>query len=285
MKLQKLFYGLFHIQGKRFCLRLVLLLTAAAVAAGAIACAVRLSAHRLPGVNGSAGKSSSFVVSSNVPSAVSSSSSGSAVPSSPQSGKAGRDYSYFDDAVFMGDSLTEDILSYDVMDKAAVVASIGASTYTALHNRQIAINGNKTDLAWMPERAAASHPKKIYLLFGLNDLCWGSEMSKSQFLQYYAALIGAVRSECPGAKIFIQSILPISASAENSRDFPFDNAKIDDYNIAIQGMCAQEGLTYLDVASVLRGPDGKLPANATDDGAHLRSREYTLWFGYLLSNG
>jgi hypothetical protein len=34
----------------------------------------------------------------------------------------------------------------------------------------------------------------------------------------------------------------------------------------------------------MKGPDGKLPANESDDGIHLKSNEYPKWFAYLLAN-
>lgn len=191
------------------------------------------------------------------------------------------DYRYFDDAVFAGDSLTEGILYYDYVTSRSVVTSIGASTYTAVTNHQIAINGSKSDTGWIPDRIASKNPKKIYLLFGSNDLGW---MTISSYLDYYGQLISILQQKCPDAKIYIQSVTPIAASVENSTDWPMDNVKIDTYNAALKVMCQSKGLVYLDIASVLKGSDGKLPAGSSDDGVHLRSAQYKKWFDYLVAN-
>lgn len=216
---------------------------------------------------------------SSVPAVATSSSAPSSSQTSPKV-----DYSYFDDAVFVGDSLTTDIGNYEKMDKATVIASIGASTYTAYQNHQIVIDSNNKSTGWIPALVAAKQPKKIYIMFGSNDLGW---MTVSQYTEYYGHLIDYFTANCPGVIIYVQSILPIAARAENTsgpNGWSFDNIKIDNYNTALRSFCASKGVRYLDVASVIKGPDGKLPDNVTDDGVHLRSAEYEKWFTYLLAN-
>ena len=193
-------------------------------------------------------------------------------------------YSYFDDAVFIGDSITVDIRNYELMDNAAIIGSTGASTYTAYTNHQIEIDEDKNTLGWIPGLVVQKHPKKIYMMFGSNDLGW---MPRDEYIQYYGSLIDYFKINCSDAILYVQSTLPISAKAENTsgpNGWPFDNAKIDDYNAALRALCTAKGVRYLDVASVIKGPDGKLPADVTDDGVHLKSGEYKKWFTYLLAN-
>ena len=273
----------------------------AAIVAVAILCIVAINIFRNNSAATSPTESSGASESSSTLSIVSSStsvtsSSNIAKPSSslPQSSTVSSsdtvsnanksDFEYFSDAVFMGDSVTDDIINYDEMEKATVVASIGVSAYKALADHKVAINGNKSDIAWMPDRVAAAKPKKIYMMFGTNDLTWGSQMTTEYFIKNYGKLIDELQSRCPGAKIYVQSILPITAAAENKKNWPFDNAKIDTFNAALKVMCGKKGTKYLNVASVIKGPDGKLPSNVTDDGLHLHSKEYKKWFNYLVSN-
>lgn len=174
--------------------------------------------------------------------------------------------------------------NYPETQSAHVIASTGVSCYRALTDHAVAIGDNKQDKAWMPARAASYHPNKVYILFGLNDLCWGDQMSAQTYTGYYGRLVDSIRSQCPGAKIYIQSITPISAKAENSKDWPFDNARVNEFNAALKTMCAGKDLPYLDIASLFRGPDGKMTAGISDDGVHFRSKEYKMWFSYLLSH-
>jgi lysophospholipase L1-like esterase len=212
-------------------------------------------------------------------SAVSSSAPASSATAPHEATKS--DYKYFDDAVFVGDSITDGFANYDYFSSDLLVTSIGASTYTAVTDHQMPINESKSDVGWMPDRIAAKDPKKIYLLLGSNDLGW---MSVSQYIDYYGQFIDLLEQKCPGVKIYVQSITPMCASVENSKDWPMDNEKIENYNAALKPMCITKGIKYLDIASVLKGPDGKLPADSSDDGVHLRTKEYKLWIDYLVSN-
>lgn len=211
----------------------------------------------------------------------SSSSSNEKAPAQPAEEVSEKDFS---GAVFMGDSITEDMTNYDVTDGAHIVSSVGASAYRAYTNHQVAINGDPKDTGWLPQRAASFNPKRIYIMFGGNDLCWGNQMTAKMFVKNYGGIVDYLKQNCRSSKIYVQSILPISSSAENSKDWPFDNSKIDQFNAALREMCAQKNVKYLDVASVFKNAQGKLSSEASDDGVHLKSKEYTKWFAYLAKN-
>ena len=151
-------------------------------------------------------------------------------------------------------------------------------------SHMITINGNKKDTGYLPDRVAAAHPQKVYMMFGSNDLEWGAQMPPQKFIGYYGKLIDAVHSRCPKAKIYVESILPITRAVQNTKAYPFDNKRIDQFNAALRAMCRARNLSYLDVASAIKGPDGCLPANESDDGLHPRSAGYHTWFKYLASH-
>lgn len=186
--------------------------------------------------------------------------------------------------VFMGDSVTVGLMMYNESSKANVVGSIGASSYRALTCHTVAINGNKRDTGYLPDRVAAVRPKKVFMMFGSNDLEWGTQMPTTKFIGYYGKLIDAVQSRCPKATIYLESILPITKAAQHTKAYPFDNKRIDQFNTAIKALCKTRGLTYLDVASVIKGPDGCMPANESDDGLHPRTKGYKAWFAYLAAH-
>lgn len=191
---------------------------------------------------------------------------------------------FFDDACFMGDSLTVDFNNYKEIGKAHVVGAIGVSSYRALNDHKVAINEKKSDIGYMPERVAAVKPKKIYMMFGVNDLCWGDQMTEKKFIGYYGGLLDLLKKDCPQAKIYVQSIMPITAAMENQKKTPFTNKKVDQFNSALKKLSAEKGCKYLDVASIVRGSDGKLPAGVSDDGIHLKYGKYKLWLKYLMEN-
>jgi lysophospholipase L1-like esterase len=184
----------------------------------------------------------------------------------------------------MGDSLTVDFVNVPEVENAHIVGGIGVSCYRALNDHKVSINGKKSDVGYMPERVAAANPKKIYMMFGVNDLCWGEQMSEKKFIGYYTKLVDLLKKDCPNAKIYIQSIMPITAEMENKKQTPFDNNKVDAFNSGLKTLSEQKGAKFLDVASIVRGADGKLPKGVSDDGIHLKYAKYKLWVNYLLEN-
>lgn len=185
------------------------------------------------------------------------------------------DKSFFSGDVFLGDSITEGLEIYPIMDKATVLGEIGMSTYTAVSHQQT-IKGKKVMVA---DAVKALNPKRIYIMLGSNDIEW---MSSAQYIKYYGQLIDTLKKGSPNAEIVIQSILPV-ATAYTKKHPACTIDHITEFNTALQQMCKDRGLRYFDVASVMKDPDGKLPDKASDDGLHLRPTYYNYWFQYLLS--
>ena len=180
---------------------------------------------------------------------------------------------YFKGSVFLGDSVTNDMSFYKLMDSAVIVAESGLSTYTA-DIRTHKINGEKVMVA---DAVAAAGPKKIYIMLGANDVEW---MTTAKYLLYYGRLIDDIEKKCPHAEIEIQSILPVSVLYEKKHP-EHTNAKIEQFNQALKDMCGKRALRYVDVASALKDGSGNLPAEASDDGLHLKAKYYSKWFAYL----
>ncbi len=181
----------------------------------------------------------------------------------------------------MGDSLTDGLALYGEMDDATVMGETGMSAYTALKHT-FTINGKKQYVA---DAVAAASPKAVYVLLGSNDIAEGYSVAK--YTGFYGQLLDEIHAKCPSSKLYVQSIFPVTAAYEHkkfSSGAYVTNAKIDDFNTALQTLASAHGAAYLDVASVLKGPDGKLPASASDDGMHLHKSYYDKWFQYLAAH-
>lgn len=249
-------------------------------------CLIAVRIYQLNSNNSAAPAASSSlaVSSSKTESSSSQVSSSSAAAKSSDDGADVNEGDFFKGTVFTGDSLTVDMVNFDEFDEADIVGGIGVSAYRAVTDHSVAINGKKSDTAYMPDRVAKYSPKKIYMMFGCNDLTWGDQMTEKKFIGYYSQLIDTFKQKCPGAKIYVQSIMPVTAAMENKKGTPFDNKKVDQFNSALKQLAAEKGAKYLDVASIVRDADGKLPAGISDDGIHLKAKEYKLWVKYLLEN-
>ncbi len=184
--------------------------------------------------------------------------------------------SYFDDAMFVGDSITTGIELYDVMPGSDVVAFTGINLDNILTREVINTpNGKVTMLDAMKNY----NPKKIYIMLGANGLAF---LTEEQTRDYYSVFVDRVMEQHPDAMIYIQSILPIQEEkfAANYQG-TLTNEKIDRTNQLLMEMAAEKGIYYLNVAEAFKDETGQMPDAASTDGLHFTSEYYIKWMDYL----
>ena len=182
--------------------------------------------------------------------------------------------SYFDDAVFVGDSITDGIKLYGVMNNATVIAHTGINPETILYKEVI-----KTDEGTVSvlDALAQVDAGKIYIMQGANGVAF---INQEKFIEYYGQLIDEVKAIHPDATIYVQSILPVTAA--KSSDPLYSNDKIDSYNQALLELTEEKQVYYLNVAEAFKDENGNLPDEASPkDGMHFGVDYYTKWFDYL----
>lgn len=188
------------------------------------------------------------------------------------------DNSYFDDALFIGDSRTEGFFLYTGLSGVDAYYSKGLSVETIFSDK-IVKNGKKkqTVIEALEEKQYA----KIYIMFGVNELGWAFDYL---FEEKYAELVDAITERQPDAVIYVQNILPISA-ARSRQDEIYNNDKVNRFNELIQDMCTgRPQVIYLDVASCMRDETGALPEGASQDGVHCTKDYCIIWLNYLKTN-
>ncbi len=185
--------------------------------------------------------------------------------------------SYFDDALFVGDSITAGIQSYALMKNASVVAFTGINTDTIM-TREV-IRNDAGELETMPQAISRyTDVKKIYVMLGANGIAW---IGKESFVENYGVFLDAIRQTHPDADIYIQSILPVTASKE-AEDSQYANSKIREYNAALLELAQEKKYYYLDIAEAFADENGCLPEEASPtDGMHFGPKYYEVWFEYL----
>lgn len=185
--------------------------------------------------------------------------------------------SYFDDALFVGDSITSGILSYEIMKNTTVIAHTGINPDT-IRTKKVYRNSRGelvTILDGMKEHPDA---KKIYIMLGANGLAW---IEQDLFIEYYEEFLRDVMDAFPDATIYVQSILPVT-KAKSDGDERYANSKIDAYNADILALTEKLGLYYVNVAEAFKDESGALPDDASpSDGMHFTSKYYQKWFDYL----
>ncbi|HIV43928.1 MAG TPA: lipase [Candidatus Faecalibacterium avium] len=190
------------------------------------------------------------------------------------------DLSYFDSAVFLGDSLTQGLQIYDTgLPNAHYCAYRGVGPNAVVNGTTCTrIDGVQE----VPLEALASYaPKSVYILLGTNVLTQDTDYTS--FLNYYSLMLDNIRALLPDADIYVQSITPVrpevSAGAGHSGMY---GARFIRVNNDLAALAVEKGCYFLDLWEVLADANGDLKAEyAQPDGYHLLPEGYAAWVNYL----
>ena len=191
------------------------------------------------------------------------------------------DDSYFDDALFIGDSRMVGLSQYcqDIDARATFYAKKSLSIYNIRDDKWIETeDGDEISLA---EALETNHFSKVYIMVGINELGRGDE---NDFRQAYQDVINQIQSAEPDAYIFINSIMHVSKE-KNETDELYNNTNINLRNDAIKSLEDKQNIFYLNINEAVDDEEGNLDAETTTDGVHLKGACYEPWHEYLLSHG
>lgn len=116
------------------------------------------------------------------------------------------------------------------------------------------------------------HPKKIFLLIGINDLM--KRKRGRDVLNNYESIIKKIKKSSPNTEIYVQSLLPIRRNVE------LKNKDIIEFNKKLKIIAMKYQVRYVDLHTLFF-EDGKLAERYTNDGLHLTSLGYQVWINAL----
>lgn len=186
------------------------------------------------------------------------------------------DISYFDDALFIGDSRTVGLYEYGGLGNAEVFADSGMSIYKVFSEEFALRNGETVTLN---EALSTKDFGKIYIMLGINELGYDFE----QTVERFSEAIDTLLTTQPQAYIFIQANLHITKEKSEKSEY-FTNSNIDRYNEAISKLADNEQIFYLDVNPLYDDEQGCLSKEFTADHAHIKGKHYTEWVDFILQN-
>lgn len=190
--------------------------------------------------------------------------------------KDAADMSYFDDAVFIGDSISVGYSAYGFIDEKSVLASQGMNI-EKINTEKIKSeqNGNYIVL----DHLINLKPAKAYIMLGSNGIAW---LSSEFMIGEYDNFVKSVKEALPDATVYIVSVPPVTIDLE-SGDNPITNIMIDDFNSDLEEMANQNGVHYLDLASELKDDDDCLfEEYAEKDGMHFKYAAYEKSLDFFL---
>lgn len=140
---------------------------------------------------------------------------------------------------------------------------------TDIINRGV-IGDGTGDILERLDPIVASHPRKIFLLVGVNDLMF---LPLSKIEDFYEKIVARIVSETPTTQLYLESILPIH---NDLRRNGMKNEDIDALNKAIEQLANKYHLTYIDLNSKLKNREGSLQTELSLDGIHLNGEGYLI---------
>ena len=186
---------------------------------------------------------------------------------------AGTDY--LNDTLFLGDSNTVRLYNNGLISLQQFCAKEGIGTQVALNEGIVTFKKDSNHYT-IPQAVAMMKPRRVVMTFGTND----TGMEVADFIAHYTALIQAIQQSYPYTDIIVNTVPPVPADHSN---YPhMDQAKIDDFNMALLDLCEQLGVRFLNSAEALKGSDGYGIADYYTSGdIHLKSAGLKAVLNYL----
>lgn len=193
-------------------------------------------------------------------------------PAPPEPVFVHSDPSYFDDALFIGDSRTVGIYEYGTLKNADYFCSVGLASY------KIANEYDEYGLT-IYDKLSNNAYGKIYIMLGINEC--GNDFQYT--VNSYLNLISTIKQYQPDAIIYIMANLHVSAIRQAQGD-SVTNETLNALNAAQAEFANNQDIFYIDVNPIFDDADGNLMAECSNDGVHVLAKYYQDWCDWLCNN-
>lgn len=131
------------------------------------------------------------------------------------------------------------------------------------------------------DEVIAGHPKKIFILIGINDI--SRNIPDSLIMRNHKRIIARIRKGSPSTDIYFSTLLPVNASFQKFMNHYGKDEHILAVNEAIRKQGAKK-VTIIDLYSHFLDNQNHLKAEYSVDGLHLSDAGYQVW-AELLKKG
>ena len=187
--------------------------------------------------------------------------------------------SYFDDALFVGDSRMVGLSAYGDIDKGYWFVDKGLSTFnikSSPHNTK-KIEGLIGEGLF--EILEKNEFGKVYVGLGINECGY----TLPSIDEAFGNLIKRIEESQPDAIIYICANIHLT-NGKSSSDKTYTNTKLNAINDLMKKYADDKTKFYIDVNSVLDDSMGCLTSTYSWDGVHLYSKYYPIWSNFIRRN-
>ncbi len=182
--------------------------------------------------------------------------------------------SWFDDALFIGESRTEALRGRGCLGDADYFCGVNQNVYGILTERLSDIDYVGLTLSEVLNRKTYG---KVFIHFGINECAGNVELYASA----YQTLIDLIRKYQPDAYIIIQATLPV-VQGYSGGDPCYEPENLASRSERIRQLVTDDHMRYLEVPDVLVDENGYLREDCTRDGCHPHAEGVKLWASWLL---
>ena len=186
------------------------------------------------------------------------------------------DKSYFDDALFIGDSRTAGLKKYGTLDNADYFAAAGLNLYTMERTKVENAEGEKIKLEDMLTHNVYG---KVYIMLGINELGYDFDTT----VQKYREFIDYIFALQPDAILYVCANMHVN-KLRSDLDEIHNNPAINRMNEQIKSFADQEKIFYLDVNPLFDDEEGNLAQEYISDDTHLMGMYYETWCEWYMQN-
>ena len=186
------------------------------------------------------------------------------------------DESWFDDALFIGDSRTKAMQTYGKLGEADYFAEVGLSVYGVQSTRVYVKDVGKVNLKTLLTKKDYG---KIYIYLGLNEIMGIHDT----LIQKYQELIEMIQEVEPDAVIILMANMTVSREKAASKDC-FHPDYIASLNNRIKALAVGDKMRYIDVNEWIADDEGFLPDGWSKDGTHLHADGCYAFSQWILEN-
>lgn len=126
----------------------------------------------------------------------------------------------------------------------------------------------------------AGHPKKIFLLTGVNDI--SHHIPADSLARAMGELVDYILEKSPTTKLYLESCLPINNDFRRYKNLFGEEENLLEFNRLLEKLAADRGVTFLNLFPLFANEEGKLDPSLTNDGLHLLGAGYLRWRDFLL---
>lgn len=185
------------------------------------------------------------------------------------------DDSYFQDAVFIGDSRMEGFRNFSGITKGSFLTAVGMELNNIYSTPQIP---TAKGTVLVMDALKNINFTKVYMMLGTNEL---GAYDMNAMIESYKKVLNDVKTCASTTEptIYVYSVPYVEEALVTTGDY-VNNTNVDIVNELILQMCFEEGYHYVNLNEIMSDGNHSLISGASEDGIHLNQTYCDKWLKY-----